>query len=75
VIVTFGDADGETGRATDDRSLEYDGECHEDVAVCVADVEERYRNGDTLLGEAALSALVSELPAVPRVVGVERHHE
>ena len=75
MIVTFEDADGRTGRVTDDLTLEYDGEWREQVADRVADVEERYRNGDTLLGEEALSTLVTELPQEPRVVEAERRHE
>lgn len=75
MIVTFEDAEGETGRVTDDLTLEYDGEWREQIEARVADVEERYRNGDELFGEEALSTLVTELPEEPRVVEAERQHE
>jgi hypothetical protein len=74
MIVTFEDADGETGRVTDDLDVEYDGQWDEQVRDRVADVEERYRNGDELLGEDALSTLVTELPEAPLVVAAERKH-
>jgi hypothetical protein len=74
MIVTFEDADGETGRVTDDLDVEYDGQWEEQVRDHVADVEERYRNGDELLGEDALSTLVTELPEAPLVVAAERKH-
>ena len=74
MIVTFEDADGETGRVTDDLDVEYDGQWEEQVRDRVADVEERYRNGDELLGEDALSTLVTELPEAPLVVAAERKH-
>lgn len=75
MIVTFEDAEGETGRVTDDLTLEYDGEWREQIEGRVAEVEERYRNGDELFGEEALSTLVEELPEERRVVGAERRHE
>lgn len=75
MIVTFEDADGETGRVTDDLTVEYEGQWEEQVRERVADVEERYRNGDRLLGEEALSKLVEELPEEPRVVEAKRQHE
>ena len=75
MIVTFEDAEGETGRVTDDLTVEYDGEWHEQVEERVEVVAERYRNGDRVLGEEALSTLVTELPEQPRVVEAERRHE
>lgn len=75
MIVTFEDADGRTGRVTDEMDLEYDGEWEEQIRDRVDDVAERYRNGEKLLGEEALSTLVTELPQEPRVVDVERKHE
>ena len=75
MIVTFEDADGRTGRVTDEMDLEYDGQWEEQIRERVDDVAERYRNGDQLLGEEALSTLVAELPQEPRVVEAERKHE
>lgn len=75
MIVTFEDADGRTGRVTDEMDLEYDGEWEAQIRERVDDVAERYRNGEQLLGEEALSTLVTELPQEPRVVEAERKHE
>lgn len=75
MIVTFEDAEGKTGRVTDDLTVEYDGEWPEQVEERVEVVADRYRNGDRVLGEAALSTLVTELPEQPRVVEAERRHE
>lgn len=75
MIVTFEDAEGETGRVTDDLTVEYDGQWREQIEERVADVEEGHRNGDQLFGEQALSKLVEVLPEEPQVVEAERKHE
>lgn len=75
MIVTFEDANGQTGTVTGELAVEYDGEWDEEVQERVEDVTERYRTGDDeVMKEEVLSTLVIELPKLPRVVETERHH-